>query len=66
MVWLTRFDGTRFALNADLIELAEERPDTVITLTNGHHFVVRERVDDIVQLIVAFRHRAYIGVGGQA
>lgn len=66
MVWLTRFDGTRFALNADLIELAEERPDTVITLTNGHHFVVCERVDDIVQLVVEFRHRIYTGFGGGA
>ncbi len=28
MVWLTRFDGTQFVLNADLIECAEATPDT--------------------------------------
>ena len=61
MVWLTRFDGTRFALNADLIECAEETPDTVITLTNGHHFVVRESVDDLVDQVVAFRRRIQFG-----
>ena len=57
MVWLSRFDGTRFMLNASLIETIEATPDTVITLTNGHHFVVRESPDAIAQEIVAFRRR---------
>jgi flagellar protein FlbD len=72
MVWLTRFDGTRFVLNADLIQLMEATPDTIITLTNGHHFVVREAVEEIVQQVMTFRHRivhgpiAFSGTGDQA
>jgi len=69
MVWLTRFDGTRFVLNADLIECAEATPDTVLTLTNGHHYVVREEVDEVAQLVVDFRRRIHTGLGrleGQA
>jgi flagellar protein FlbD len=65
MVWLTRFDGTRFVINTDLIESAEATPDTVITLTNGHRFVVCEGVDDLIARVVAFRHRIYTGLGGQ-
>lgn len=57
MVHLTRLDGTTFVLNADLIERIEGTPDTVVTLTSGHHYVVREQVDGIVEEIVQFRRR---------
>jgi flagellar protein FlbD len=30
-------------------------PDTVITLTNGHQFMVRESGDEVVARIVEFR-----------
>jgi flagellar protein FlbD len=63
VIWLTRFDGTRFALNADMIQSMEETPDTVITLANGHHFVVRERTEEIVRQLVEFRHRVQVGFG---
>ena len=65
MVWVTRFDGTRFVLNADMIQSIEPTPDTVITLTNGHHFVVREPVEEIVRQVVQFRHQVIVGWGGQ-
>jgi len=64
MIWLTRFDGTRFVLNADLIELIEPTPDTVITLTNGHHFVVREAIEDILSQLINYR-RASNGALGE-
>jgi flagellar protein FlbD len=64
MVSLTRLDGTHFVLNTDLIEFMEATPDTVITLTNGHHFVVREHVDEVVRQVVLFRHRIQVGYGG--
>lgn len=57
MIWLTRFDGTQFVINAALIEMLEATPDTVITLTNGHRFVVREGLTDIVQQIITFQQR---------
>lgn len=63
MIWLTRFDGTQFVLNASLIETLEATPDTVIALTNGHHFVVREKVNEIVEQIVTFQLRVHSGRG---
>jgi flagellar protein FlbD len=52
---LTRLSGPTFALNPDLIERAEATPDTVVTLVNGSKYVVRESLDELVELIQAYR-----------
>ena len=57
MITLTRLNGTRICVNAFLIEHLEETPDTVVTLTNGHHFLVRESVDEIVEAAVGYLGR---------
>lgn len=55
MIELTRLNGIRFAVNSDHIEIIEETPDTVITLVNGHKYVVRETAGDIIEGIKNFR-----------
>jgi flagellar protein FlbD len=57
MIQLTRLNRGPFLLNSDLIEHVETTPDTVITLTNGHQFVVREPADEVVALVVDYRRR---------
>ncbi len=57
MIRLTRLNHGPFLLNPDLIEHLETTPDTVITLTNGNQFVVRETAEEVVDLIVEFRRR---------
>jgi flagellar protein FlbD len=52
---LTRLGGPVFALNPDLIERAEATPDTVVTLVNGSKYVIRESLDDLAGLILAYR-----------
>ena len=47
MIEVTRLNGKDFVLNAELIEVMEETPDTVITLTTGHKYVVNEILDKI-------------------
>lgn len=42
MLRLTRRDGTTFWLNPYLVEMVEAMPDTVVVLSNGHRFLVRE------------------------
>lgn len=51
MISLTRLNGDRIAVNADLIERAEETPDTVLTLTNGTKYVVAESLDELLHKI---------------
>lgn len=55
MIFLTRMDKQKAYLNPDHIVSIEETPDTVITLFNGHHILVRERASVIISRIVAFR-----------
>lgn len=55
MVILTRLNGTPVALNADLIERADATPDTVLTLVDGTKYLVRESVEEVVDLVREFR-----------
>lgn len=60
MIQLTRFDGSQFHLNADLIEVVESRPDTHITLVNGHRHLVKEPDVDVIERIVAYQRETGI------
>jgi len=51
----TRLNKTEIVLNADLIEVIEATPDTVITLIDGTRFVVREAPDELVYRIQQYR-----------
>ena len=55
MITLTRFSGSVFALNSDLIERVDSTPDTVITLVDGTKYVVTESLHDVVTAIRAYR-----------
>jgi len=57
MIWLTRLNHAPMVLNSDLIEHIEAMPDTVITLTTGQIWRVRESAEEVVERIVAFRRR---------
>ena len=57
MIHVTRINRLPLVLNADLIEHIETTPDTVISLTNGQKFVVREDAEEVVERVIAFRRR---------
>ncbi len=57
MITLTRLNGARLCVNAFLIEHLEETPDTVVTLTNGHRFLVQESIDEIIVAAASFLAR---------
>ena len=51
MIQLTRLNGTIILLNEDFMEIAEETPDTVVTMQNGHRYVVKEKITEITEKI---------------
>ena len=51
LILLSRLGGPEFALNPDLIERAEATPDTVVTLVGGNKYVVRESLEEVIELI---------------
>jgi len=59
MINLSRLNGEKIVINIDLIEMVEETPDTVITLTTGKKIVVRESTRYIQEETIRFRKRQY-------
>ena len=63
MINVSRLDGSVFIVNAELIELVEGTPDTVLTLTTGAKFIVRESSAEVVDRVIAYRRRVFAGSG---
>ena len=57
MIHVTRLNHAPLVLNSDLIEHIETTPDTVVSLTNGQKYVVKESAEEIVEKVVEFRRR---------
>ncbi len=63
MIRLTRRNGESFVLNADQIELVEATPDTVISLLSGKKLLVRETVEEVIELVLNYSRRVHsVGV----
>jgi flagellar protein FlbD len=59
MITLTRLNGTKYYLNADLIVSVEGTPDTVISLINGAKFIVRNRPEDVIEMIIQYQRQVH-------
>lgn len=57
MLKLTRLNNQIVAINPDHICSADAAPDTILTLIGGERIVVRESLDDVIDLLVEFRQR---------
>lgn len=57
VIILTRVGGSPFAVNPDLIERADETPDTVITLVDGTKYIVVEGIEILIDRILDYRAR---------
>lgn len=64
MIALHRLNGERIAVNPDLLEWAEETPETVIKLTTGARYVVADSLEELVEQVA--RYRATILARGMA
>lgn len=60
MIILTRLNGQQFTLNEDLIETVEQTPDTVIAMTTGNKYVVKEKPDEIIARVIEFRRKIHL------
>jgi flagellar protein FlbD len=61
MINLTRLNHEDFVVNADMIELIEMTPDTVLTMTSGHRIMVEETPAEVVERVLVFRRRIAAG-----
>ena len=57
MIQVTRLDGSRLYVNAELVEFVESTPDTVLSLTTGRKIIVRESGETVVEAIMSYKQR---------
>lgn len=62
MINVTRINGMGFVINAEIIQTLEATPDTVITLTTGTKYIVKESCDEIIDKVVAYKKRIFSGL----
>lgn len=55
MIEVTRLNVTTVLINSDLIETVEETPDTVISLTTGKKFIVKESRQEVKNLVKSYK-----------
>ncbi|MCH5273871.1 MAG: flagellar FlbD family protein [Lachnospiraceae bacterium] len=55
MIELTKLNDMKISVNAELIEIVEEVPDTVITLTTGKKIFVKESRQKIENLVKSYK-----------
>ena len=57
MILISRLHGEPLVINAELIEMVEAAPDTIVTLTTGRKILVQNPMDEILDKVVAYRQR---------
>ena len=55
MIVVTRLIGMTVLSNAELIEMVEETPDTVISLTTGRKLIVKESRQEVKSLVKSYK-----------
>ncbi|CRZ34558.1 flagellar protein FlbD [Herbinix hemicellulosilytica] len=59
MIEVTRLNGNKMTVNAELIERVEELPDTVITLTTGNKIIVKESRQEVKNLVILYKKEIF-------
>lgn len=59
MIDVTKMNNEIITINADLIEMIEEVPDTVITLTTGKKILVKESRQTVKSLVKLYKRDVF-------
>lgn len=62
MIKLTKLDGEKVLINADEIELVEFNFDSTIRFRSGSKILVKEKPEEIKQLVVNFKKECFNGL----
>ena len=59
MIYVTKLNNVEILLNEDLIEVVEETPDTIVTLTTGRKLIVKETKEELYQKVYEYKNAIY-------
>ena len=54
MIVLSKLNGDQMVVNAEIIRSVEQNPDTIVTLINGDHILVRESLREVVEKSIEY------------
>ncbi len=66
MIRVTRLKGAEIYLNPDLLVSVEEKPDTVVTLSNGEKLIIQEPAAEVVSRFVAYKRAIHTALSETA
>lgn len=59
MILVTKLNDEKFTLNCELFETVFENPDTTIRLTNGHIYIVKESMEEVIEKTVVYKKEIF-------
>ena len=59
MIEVTKLNDERITINAELIEVVEEIPDTMVTLTTGKKIFVKESRQKVQNLVILYKQEVF-------
>ena len=60
MIEVTKLNGKKLIVNAELIETVEETPDTVISFVTGKKIIVKESRQEVKNLVISYKKELYV------
>ena len=63
MIAVTRLDGQKMFVNADLIESIEQTPDTIVSFTSGHKLLVRDLPEELARRVIEYKRATMAPLG---
>lgn len=57
MIYVTKLNNDEIVINADLIEVIEETPNTIITLTTGKKIIIKDSIKDIIDKVITYKRK---------
>ncbi|BBE32148.1 flagellar protein FlbD [Tepiditoga spiralis] len=63
MIELSKLNNIKFIINCEQIEKIESRPDTTITMMNGHFYVVKESIEEVIEKVIKYKRSFYLQKG---
>ena len=55
MIQATRLNGSSIYINAEIIETIEKTPDTILTLTSGKKYVVKDSIEELIKRFIKYQ-----------
>jgi len=55
LINVTKLNGAQITINEAFIEIIEETPDTVITMSTGRKIIIKESRQEVINLVKSYR-----------